>query len=892
MRDRRDFMRAYETYFHALSAFDTGFRRPFIMPRLYRGKDVQDDLSVRVPENPNDVSESEWIAYFLQARQSRVDDYTTVDAAIKYLKMRTTFPDAASRMDQLRADMHHILDEHTVEQRAEKVVKYFIAVLEPADFREAIQKRLQYTQYNALMSDIVKCFTWISSKLKAYLVWQPPIARVKSQARPSNKAGNPRRRQQNDSGNVPGNASGSATGGLRRAQTRFPQGERRRQSLEMEPFHGVPVLTQQCPGIASDEVERLLAARKTTVVSESNTGVKRVQVVPEGDADTVPVRVTPARGAVGPKSSMTDDGNAQATIDGYTLQTTLLDNGMDDSVVSGGIIRALESAGVTIREYSVSRNLDPFGEHIIPVKRKVRPLLLRKLKFLVYEEDRTFSLTIGRPAINCLGYSTDGLLAAARTRQSEYELLNTNEVTSADHSHLARQQAMRTRTLETLDEDGDELDELVTSPSLANEATSTVQGALELKIKEAIETVYQMKRLRDLLIRYIDVFRLSFGNDPPVRVPPLRVDLKNPVKAKARRYLPGHKRYLIEHTQELFDHGLVVENHRSRWASVPCIVAKRQAGQYRVAVDTRAANALAEPIPWPMPDIEGYWQLPLDEDSQERYTIMARRGVVEMIYGPLLSGQIRAWLDDMLGFASYPVNLRDILRKVLKPCETSGLKLHPLKCCFFTREATWCGRMTSADGVRHCPSRVEGLVNLPAPRTAGELQKFLCAVNRMRGNIPGYDALASSLYKVLESAATVAQSRKKTHLNHVLLNTIGWTSDHDTALVQVKGTLLKMVTLIHPKQEWEVCLFADASQAHFGTVVTQIPPEDVCIHKQCHQPLAFLGGSFVGMSRWSNIDKEAYAIVVSSKRLMYLLLLPLDFDFLRITATYNTFWIR
>ncbi|POM66905.1 Hypothetical protein PHPALM_17167 [Phytophthora palmivora] len=66
-------------------------------------------------------------------------------------------------------------------------------------------------------------------------------------------------------------------------------------------------------------------------------------------------------------------------------------------------------------------------------------------------------------------------------------------------------------------------------------------------------------------------------------------------------------------------------------------------------------------------------------------------------------------------------------------------------------------------------------------------------------------------------------------------------------------------------------MFADASQAHFGTEVTQIPPED---------PLAFLSGSFVGsISRWSTIDKEAYAIVVSSKRLMYLLPLPLDFEF-------------
>ncbi|OWZ03858.1 LOW QUALITY PROTEIN: hypothetical protein PHMEG_00024341 [Phytophthora megakarya] len=88
--------------------------------------------------------------------------------------------------------------------------------------------------------------------------------------------------------------------------------------------------------------------------------------------------------------------------------------------------------------------------------------------------------------------------------------------------------------------------------------------------------------------------------------------------------------------------------------------------------------------------------------------------------------------------------------------------------------------------------------------------------------------------------------------------------------------LLKMVTLAHPKEEWEVCLFADASQTHFGVVVTQIPPADagLPVHEQHHQSLAFLSGSF---ATWSNIDKEAFTIVISGKRLMHLLLRPRGF---------------
>lgn len=407
-----------------------------------------------------------------------------------------------------------------------------------------------------------------------------------------------------------------------------------------------------------------------------------------------------------------------------------------------------------------------------------------------------------------------------------------------------------------------------------------------------------------------------------MKVSPLHVRLKKgvrPVKAKARRYPPDHKHYLETHIQELVDHGLVKENHRSRWASAPRIVPKRKAGEYRMTVDMRAVNALTEPMPWPMPDIEsdlaeveesesyftidwwrGYWQLPLAEESQELYTIMTHRGmftptrvlmgctdavaycqgVVETIFGPLLPNQVLAWLDDILGHARSPSALMDVLKKVLQRCQEFGLKLHPLKCCFFTREATWCGRMISASGVRHCPERVDGLVNLPAPRTAGELQQFLCAVNWMRNNIPEYNALTARLYEILEAAATVAQSRKKARLHRVLLDSVGWTSEHDTALANIKQALLRMVTLAHPKADWEVCLFADASQTHFGSVVTQIPPEDVGLplDQQRHQPLAFMSGSFTGaMARWSTIDKEAFAIVASCKRFLYLLLRPRGF---------------
>ncbi|EGZ09875.1 hypothetical protein PHYSODRAFT_374997, partial [Phytophthora sojae] len=84
-----------------------------------------------------------------------------------------------------------------------------------------------------------------------------------------------------------------------------------------------------------------------------------------------------------------------------------------------------------------------------------------------------------------------------------------------------------------------------------------------------------VKRLREILLRRQDSFRLEFGSDPPVKVAPLQVRVKvnaQPTKAQPRRYSPDDRAFLDRHTAKLLEFGLVFLNHRSRWASAPRIV--------------------------------------------------------------------------------------------------------------------------------------------------------------------------------------------------------------------------------------------------------------------------------------------------------------------------------
>ncbi|ETW05776.1 hypothetical protein H310_03460 [Aphanomyces invadans] len=250
------------------------------------------------------------------------------------------------------------------------------------------------------------------------------------------------------------------------------------------------------------------------------------------------------------------------------------------------------------------------------------------------------------------------------------------------------------------------------------------------------------------------ILEAKFGRDPPVKVEPLKVRLKDgavPVKMGLRRYPPTHLAFLEKHVREL-----------------------EEAGQ---------ADAVA------------YCE-----------------GVVDELFGELLMHGILGWLDELLGYARTSEELLRPLRQVVEICHSYEI---------------------SATGVAHAPGRVHGLCDLEPPQTAADLQQFLCATNWMREKIPHYTELVAPLTKLFDIAAKAADSRKKAALTRVSLS--------------------------------------------LGAVATQVPIVDLALPAgdQRHEPLAFLSGAFRGASeRWLIVEKEAFAVVESSKRLEYLLIRP------------------
>jgi hypothetical protein len=69
------------------------------------------------------------------------------------------------------------------------------------------------------------------------------------------------------------------------------------------------------------------------------------------------------------------------------------------------------------------------------------------------------------------------------------------------------------------------------------------------------------------------------------------------------------------------------------------------------------------------------------------------------------------------------------------------------------------------------------------------------------------------------------------------------------------------VELAYPKADNVIYLFTDASDGHWGVMLTQTYPDQVnlAIPGQVHEPLALLSGFFAKTQLpWSVIEKEAF----------------------------------
>ena len=184
-RDRREFVKKYQSYYNTLLAYETCQNKPFVMPvsACVDARTRAQIVKFEMCKQPEDAVEEDWINYFREAITTDSFELGNIDEIMENFKMRTRLMDAGSRMSRLRNQIYRVLEEEGlqlyVEQvDAKKIVDWMVEGLEPAAFRRKIQEKLNMDTNKHLKKNLVAFYQWCLGQLRSFMEWEPEATRV------------------------------------------------------------------------------------------------------------------------------------------------------------------------------------------------------------------------------------------------------------------------------------------------------------------------------------------------------------------------------------------------------------------------------------------------------------------------------------------------------------------------------------------------------------------------------------------------------------------------------------------------------------------------------------------------------------------------------------------
>jgi hypothetical protein len=223
--------------------------------------------------------------------------------------------------------------------------------------------------------------------------------------------------------------------------------------------------------------------------------------------------------------------------------------------------------------------------------------------------------------------------------------------------------------------------------------------------------------------------------------------------------------------------------------------------------------------------ISGYWQVPLDEDAQEKSAFCTRGGLwkwkvlpfgltsapatfqrlMENVFRGLHWKTLLLYLDDVIVIGNDFDSHYDRLKEVFDRLRAAGLKLKPTKCELLQPKVRYLGHVVSKDGVATDPLKIESVSKWPTPTNVAEVRSFLGTVGYYRQYIEGFATIGKPL----------------TQLTHKGVQ-FEWNDLTNQAFVELRQKLIEAPILGYPNPKLQYILDTDASAAGVGAVLSQV----------------------------------------------------------------------
>ena len=398
----------------------------------------------------------------------------------------------------------------------------------------------------------------------------------------------------------------------------------------------------------------------------------------------------------------------------------------------------------------------------------------------------------------------------------------------------------------------------------------------------------QRDQLCSLVLEFADLFALDSSELGRTSVVTHRINTgdHSPMKQPPRRIPFSLREKVCELTQEMLDHG-VIQPSSSPWASPIVLVAKKD-GSTRFCVDYRKLNAITKLDVYPLPRIDdsldllaetrffstldlasGYWQVGMEEESQEKTAFTTHGGLFEFTVMPfglcnapatfqrlmenVLTGLAQerciVYLDDILVmgriFEEHLTNLRVVFSRLAN----AGLKLKQSQCELMHREVNFLGYVVSADGISAEPEKVSAVIDFPKPKDLKALRAFIGLTSYYRRFVPCFSTVAQPLYQLTRKDEPFV-----------------WSDTCEDAFNRLKTSLTVAPVLAYPHFGRDFLLETDASGMGLGAVLSQ-EQEDRSI-----RPIAFASRTLQPHEKNYGISElEALGVVWAVKHFRYYL---------------------
>ena len=357
-----------------------------------------------------------------------------------------------------------------------------------------------------------------------------------------------------------------------------------------------------------------------------------------------------------------------------------------------------------------------------------------------------------------------------------------------------------------------------------------------------------------------------------------------PIKKKAYRAPLNKQKVIDDAINEMMEAG-VIKRSQSPWA-FPVVVVDKKDGTKRFCVDFRALNAVTKPNAYPLPRIDdildslgksryfttldlrsGYWQVQLDENSREKTAFTCHRGLFEftrMPFGlagaPSIFMQLMhivleglediaiPYLDDIIILGKTITDHQKNIETVFARLRKHNLKIKLKKCEFFRTQTKYLGFVVNGQGIMPDPDKVSAIRAMTEPTSVREVRGFIGMCSYYRRFVPGFSDIAAPLIELTKK-----------------FSRFRWTEACQKSFDEIKEKLASASLLIYPDPSKPYTLYTDASDRGIGACLTQEMDG-------IERPIHFLSHKLSDtQSRWSTIEKEAYAIYYALEKLEHYL---------------------